>query len=312
MAAGHRGGRPVEGGLRPHRDTGEIRDWLDRLELDTELRKALSKMVLEVKAEIRFRPTDGRRADRRDAKQRASTSGATARIARVTRFFRPRAGARILGIVRARMSTADARRSRPKERCRWDLVSLGEVMLRLDPGDGRVATTRTFQAWEGGGEYNVARGLKRCFGLSTAVVTAFADNPVGRLVQDLIYQGGVDQSYVKWVKYDGVGRHGAQRSELHRARLRRARPRSAARTGATPPPRQLKPGDIDWDKIFGQDGVRWFHTGGIFAALSETTPAGRPGGDGGGQAPRHHRLVRSQLPRVAVEGHRRARPRPAR
>src|SRR5947208_6679811 len=89
---------------------------------------------------------------------------------------------------------------------RYDLVALGEVMLRLDPGDGRVATTRTFQAWEGGGEYNVARGLKRCFGLDTAVVTAFADNPVGRLVQDLIYQGGVDQSHVRWVKYDGVGR----------------------------------------------------------------------------------------------------------
>ena len=95
---------------------------------------------------------------------------------------------------------------KPKDRCRWDLVALGEVMLRLDPGDGRIHTTRTFQAWEGGGEYNVARGLKRCFGMETAIVTAFADNPVGRLVQDLIYQGGVDQSHVKWMKYDGVGR----------------------------------------------------------------------------------------------------------
>src|SRR5438128_5898886 len=93
-----------------------------------------------------------------------------------------------------------------KENCRWDLVGLGEVMLRLDPGDGRVATTRAFQVWEGGGEYNVARGLKRCFGLDTAVVTALADNPVGRLVQDLIYQGGVDQSHLKWVTDDGVGR----------------------------------------------------------------------------------------------------------
>src|ERR1044071_6289343 len=93
-----------------------------------------------------------------------------------------------------------------KDQCRWDLVALGEVMLRLDPGEGRVATTRGFQVWEGGGEYNVARGLKRCFGLDTAVVTAFADNPVGRLVQDLIYQGGVDQSYVRWTPYDGIGR----------------------------------------------------------------------------------------------------------
>src|SRR5258708_22300196 len=89
---------------------------------------------------------------------------------------------------------------------RWDLVSLGEVMLRLDPGDGRIETTRTFQVWEGGGEYNVARGLRRCFGLNTAIVTAIADNPVGRLVQNFIFQGGVDQSHIKWVLYDGVGR----------------------------------------------------------------------------------------------------------
>ncbi len=92
-----------------------------------------------------------------------------------------------------------------KDACRWDLVALGEVMLRLDPGEGRVATTRGFQAWEGGGEYNVARGLKRCFGLDTAVVTAFADNPIGRLVQDLIYQGGVDQGYVKWCRTTASG-----------------------------------------------------------------------------------------------------------
>src|SRR5438105_5070776 len=95
---------------------------------------------------------------------------------------------------------------KPKENCRFDLGSLGEVMLRLDPGDGRVATTRTFRVWEGGGEYNVARGLKRCFGLDTAIVTAIVDNPVGRLVQDLIFAGGVDQSYVRWVADDGVGR----------------------------------------------------------------------------------------------------------
>ena len=160
---------------------------------------------------------------------------------------------------------------KPADRCRWDLLSLGEVMLRLDPGDGRVATTRTFQAWEGGGEYNVARGLKRCFGLRTSVVTAFADNPVGRLVQDLIYQGGVDQSYVKWVKYDGVGRqvrNGLNFTERGFG-VRAAVGCSDRGHTATS---QLKPGDIDWNKIFGEDGVRWFHTGGIFAALSETTP----------------------------------------
>src|SRR6201991_5351091 len=95
---------------------------------------------------------------------------------------------------------------KPKSDCRWDVISLGEVMLRLDPGDGRIHTTRTFQVWEGGGEYNVARGLKRCFGMDAAVVTALVDNPVGRLVEDLIYQGGVDQSHLRWVKDHGLGR----------------------------------------------------------------------------------------------------------
>jgi 2-dehydro-3-deoxygluconokinase len=160
---------------------------------------------------------------------------------------------------------------KPKSGCRWDLISLGEVMLRLDPGDGRIATTRVFQCWEGGGEYNVARGLKRCFGLETAVVTALADNPVGRLIQDLIYQGGVDQSHVKWVKYDGVGRtvrnglNFTERGFGVRAALGCS---DRGHTAAS----QLKPDDMDWDHIFGKEGARWFHTGGIFAALSETTP----------------------------------------
>jgi 2-dehydro-3-deoxygluconokinase len=161
---------------------------------------------------------------------------------------------------------------KPKSECRWDVVSLGEVMLRLDPGEGRVHTTRTFQVWEGGGEYNVARGLKRCFGLDAAVVTALADNPVGRLVQDLIYQGGVDQSHVLWRKYDGVGRevrnglNFTERGFGVRAAL------GCSDRGHTAVS-QLRPGDIDWEQIFGQEGARWFHTGGIFCALSETTPA---------------------------------------
>ncbi|HEX8293398.1 MAG TPA: sugar kinase, partial [Pyrinomonadaceae bacterium] len=160
---------------------------------------------------------------------------------------------------------------RPKSECRWDVVSLGEVMLRLDPGEGRVHTTRTFQVWEGGGEYNVARGLKRCFGLDAAVVTALADNPVGRLVQDLIYQGGVDQSHVLWRGYDGVGRevrnglNFTERGFGVRAAL------GCSDRGHTAVS-QLKPGDIDWEQIFGREGARWFHTGGIFCALSETTP----------------------------------------
>lgn len=161
---------------------------------------------------------------------------------------------------------------KPSESCRWDLVSLGEVMLRLDPGNGRVATTRTFQVWEGGGEYNVARGLKRCFGKRTAVVTALVDNPVGRLVEDLIFQGGVDQSHLRWVKDDGVGRtvrnglNFTERGFGVRAAL------GCSDRGHTAVS-QLKPGDIDWDVIFGREGARWFHTGGIFAALSDSTPA---------------------------------------
>src|SRR5258708_6217185 len=161
---------------------------------------------------------------------------------------------------------------KPKAKCRFDLVALGEVMLRLDPGDGRVATARTFQAWEGGGEYNVARGLKRCFGLDTPIVTAFADNPVGRLVQDLIYRGVVDPSYVRWVKYDGMGRrvrNGLNFTERGFGLRAAVGCSDRGNTAAS----QLKPGDIDWEAIFGRDGVRWFHTGGIFAALSETTSA---------------------------------------
>ena len=155
--------------------------------------------------------------------------------------------------------------------CRYDLVSLGEVMLRLDPGEGRVATTRTFQVWEGGGEYNVARGLRRCFGLRTAIVTSLVDNPVGRLVEDLMLQGGCDLSLVRWIPDDGVGRRArnglnfTERGFGVRAAL------GCSDRGHTAVS-QMKPGDVDWETLFGRTGARWFHTGGIFAALSETTP----------------------------------------
>jgi len=166
---------------------------------------------------------------------------------------------------------AESLKVKPKENCRWDLVSLGEVMLRLDPGERRIHTTRSFQVWEGGGEYNVARGLKRCFGLDTAVVTALADNQVGRLVQDLIYQGGVDQSHIRWVKYDGVGR--AVRNGLNfTERGFGVRAAAGCSDRGHTAVSQLRPGDIDWEQIFDREGARWFHTGGIFAALSETTP----------------------------------------
>src|SRR5215211_9504912 len=161
--------------------------------------------------------------------------------------------------------------AKPKTSCRWDIVSLGEVLLRLDPGDGRIATTRSFQVWEGGGEYNVARGLKRCFGMDAAIVSALADNAVGRLVQDLIYQGGVDQSHLKWVKFDGVGR--AVRNGLNfTERGFGVRAAAGCSDRGHTAVSQLRRGDVDWEQIFGAEGARWFHTGGIFCALSETTP----------------------------------------
>lgn len=161
---------------------------------------------------------------------------------------------------------------KPKTSCRFDLVALGEVMLRLDPGHGRVSTARSFRAWEGGGEYNVARGLKRCFGLDTAIVTALADNPIGRLVQDFIYQGGVDQSYLRWVDYDGVGRtvrNGLNFTERGFGLRGAVGCSDRGNTAAS----QLRAGDVGWETIFGVDGARWFHTGGIFAALSDSTAA---------------------------------------
>lgn len=160
---------------------------------------------------------------------------------------------------------------KPESQCKYDIVSLGEIMIRLDPGEERIHTTRRFRAWEGGGEYNVARGLKRCFGKRAAVVTAIADNPVGRLLEDLMYQGGVDMKYVKWVPYDGIGRKvrvGLNFTE----RGFGARAAVGCSDRANSAASQLKKGDVDWEKVFGLDGSRWFHTGGIFAALSETTP----------------------------------------
>ena len=159
---------------------------------------------------------------------------------------------------------------RKKEDCTFDMISLGEIMLRLDPGDARIRTARSFRVWEGGGEYNVARGLRKCFGLKTAAVTALADNEVGRLVEDFMLQGGVDTSLIKWVKYDGIGRtvrNGLNFTERGYGIRGALGVSDRGNTAAS----QLKEGDIDWEYIFGTLGVRWLHTGGIFAALSDTT-----------------------------------------
>jgi 2-dehydro-3-deoxygluconokinase len=159
---------------------------------------------------------------------------------------------------------------RDTSQCKYDLIALGEIMLRLDPGEGRIRCAREFKAWEGGGEYNVARGLRRCFGFKTAVCTAFADNDVGHLIEDFILQGGVDTGFIKWAPFDGVGRtvrNGLNFTERGFGVRGAVGVSDRGNSAAS----QLKPGDFDWDHIFGKLGVRWFHTGGIFAALSETT-----------------------------------------
>ena len=161
---------------------------------------------------------------------------------------------------------------KPANTCTFDEISLGEIMLRLDPGEGRIRTAREFKVWEGGGEYNVARGLRKCFGLRTSVCTAFVENDVGRLVEDFIMQGGVNTDFIKWRADDGIGRsvrNGLNFTERGFGIRGAVGIPDRGNTAAS----QLKPGDFDWDYIFGKLGVRWLHTGGIFAALSESTAA---------------------------------------
>lgn len=158
------------------------------------------------------------------------------------------------------------------DQCQYDILSLGEIMLRLDPGEERIHTTRHFRVWEGGGEYNVARGLRRCFGKRAAVATAIVDNPVGRLLEDLILQGGVATEFIRCLPFDGIGRKtriGLNFTERGFGVRAAVGCSDRANTAAS----QIQPGHFDWDTIFGQRGVCWFHTGGIFAGLSATTAA---------------------------------------
>ncbi|WP_433963890.1 hypothetical protein [Tunturiibacter gelidiferens] len=161
---------------------------------------------------------------------------------------------------------------RAASECRWDLVSLGEVLLRFDPGEERIAGARNFHVWEGGGEYNVARGLRRCFGQRTSIVTALADNPVGRLLEDLMLQGGVDLSHLRWVEYDGIGRE-ARNGIYFLERGFGLRGAMGMMDRGHTPISQLQVGQVNWDEIFGGEGVRWFHTGGVMCALSAEAPA---------------------------------------
>ncbi len=151
--------------------------------------------------------------------------------------------------------------------CRYDAVALGEVMLRLDPGEGRIRTARKFDVWEGGGEYNVVRGLRKCFGMDTAVITAFAKNEVGLLLENYILQGGVDTSLIHWMDTDGIGRicrnglNFTERGYGIRGAIGCSDRANTAISKATS-------SDFNFEYIFGKLGVRWLHTGGIYAALS--------------------------------------------
>jgi 2-dehydro-3-deoxygluconokinase len=143
-------------------------------------------------------------------------------------------------------------------------------MLRLDPGEGRIRTARTFTPWEGGGEYNVARCAERVFGLNGAVLTGLAKNDVGLLIESLALSSGIDMSYTKWFDYDGIGK--SVRNALNFTErgfgVRAALGVSDRANSATS---KLKADDFDLDKLFVKDGVKWLHTGGIFASLSEST-----------------------------------------
>lgn len=154
---------------------------------------------------------------------------------------------------------------------RWDLISLGEVLLRFDSGDERIHNARSFRVWDGGGEYNVARGLAKVFRQRTAIATALADNALGRLAEDMIWQAGVDSSQILWRETDGMGartRNGIYYIERGFGVRAPASCFDRANTAVS----QLQAGDIDWNAILKVQKTRWLHTGGIFVGLSKTTP----------------------------------------
>jgi 2-dehydro-3-deoxygluconokinase len=161
---------------------------------------------------------------------------------------------------------------RTRDDAGWDCVSLGEVMLRFDPEDDRIHTARGFRVYEGGGEYNVARNLASVFGCRTAVVTALADNRVGRLVENMIRAGGVDASEILWREADGTGSNTRNGIYFYERGFGQRQPAGCSDRGNTAVS-QMRAGEVDWRRVFGERGSRWFHTGGIFAGLSETTPS---------------------------------------
>lgn len=152
-----------------------------------------------------------------------------------------------------------------------DLVSLGEILLRFDPENERIHNARAFRVFDGGAEYNVARNLAKVFRQKTAIVTALADNPLGRLAEDFARQGAVDTSEIIWRTHDGIGANTRNGLYFIERGFGLRPPNSCFDRGNTAVS-QLKAGEIDWRRIFTEKNVRWLHTGGVFTGLSETTP----------------------------------------
>jgi 2-dehydro-3-deoxygluconokinase len=159
-----------------------------------------------------------------------------------------------------------------RTRCQWDFLSLGEVMLRLDPGAVPARVARSFQACEGGGEYNVARGLRRCFGMRTGTITALVDNPIGRLIEDMMLQGGVDTSLIEWVPYDGIGLAARNGINFTDRGFGPRAPTGCSDRGHSAASRLTQDG-FDWTRILGKQQSQWLHSGGVFAAIGPSTPA---------------------------------------
>ncbi len=155
----------------------------------------------------------------------------------------------------------------PKGPCDLDFLSLGALVHRLDPGIIPFRKARSLEIHVSGGEYNVAANLADCFGLRTGIATAMVKYPIGELVQAKVREMGVTP-YYKWFEHDGV--RGPNIATVYSDRGYGARAPVVFYNRANEAGALLKPGDFDWAGIFGR-GVRWFHSGGIFASLSETT-----------------------------------------
>jgi 2-dehydro-3-deoxygluconokinase len=167
---------------------------------------------------------------------------------------------------------------KPAAACRYDAVSLGEVMLRLDPGDTPTARARQMRVFQGGGETNVACGLAYTFGLRTAVLTALVEDDIGRSLRNQLREAGVDTSHILWFN---TKNDGSRFSTDQKGTLMNGLNFTWAGQGLLPSEtlyyrahtavRELRAGDFDWERLFGQDGVRVFSTGGIYTLLSPTS-----------------------------------------